>query len=261
MKKLFSALLIIALCFLITSCTATEYYSYNYITGNLTINRIDKTDENFDTLFWSFKNPKTINIGPEVTKIPGFMFAHQHDGMSGEPRNHYDATKKVYISEGVKIIGESAFDSNGMHTISIPDSVTKIGDNAFSLCKNLKSVSFPENIKKIPYGVCQDCKNLESVTFSEGVEVIGQYAFQNCDNLTEITFPYTLKKIDDYAFYSCKKLNTVTFLNKNTKIDESLGITDGVNYSRAYNFTVKGYKGSTAEKFAQKYDYEFIPLE
>ena len=72
-------------------------------------------------------------------------------------------------------------------SFTVPSSVTKIGDSAFSRCKGLSEVIIPS-----------------------GVETLDPYAFDQCSSLAEVTIPSTVKTVGAYAFRSNKKLTTVT---------------------------------------------------
>ena len=75
--------------------------------------------------------------------------------------------------------------------VIIASSVTKIGNNAFSGCKKLKSV-----------------------TLSNKLTAIGDKAFYKCIALTKITIPSKVNKIGKSAFAGCKKLKTITIITK-----------------------------------------------
>jgi len=76
----------------------------------------------------------------------------------------------------------------------IPDGTECIKNDAFRLCKKIKTVIFPESLKIIESG-----------------------AFTRCENITSIILPKNLKRISSYAFSSCMKLKKVT-LSRKTKI-------------------------------------------
>ncbi|MBP0967744.1 MAG: leucine-rich repeat protein, partial [Oscillospiraceae bacterium] len=126
---------------------------------------------------------------------------------------------------------------------------------------------------------------LQSVQFSKNLAVMGQECFYNCDALTEVTLPATLKTVGKQAFRNCDslksatvagpvcselmfgecpKLESVTFLDPNCNIysysntvcNEMAAPTRGM-----YNGVIRGYVGSTAQKYAESWNYRFEPLD
>ena len=87
----------------------------------------------------------------------------------------------------VKSIANEAFDSNdNIVSVAIPDSVTTIGEHAFSSCFNLKTVTISENSQLTTIGsyAFSDCSSLTSIFIPDSVTTIGREAFRNCSNLT-----------------------------------------------------------------------------
>ena len=144
-----------------------------------------------------------------------------------------------------------------IYTVIIEDGVTSIGGGAFSECSNLQSVSIPDSIKKIG-DAAFTYTHLTSVTIPASVTEIGLEVFRNCGYLTAITvsdanpqyksvdgvlltkdgkrliccpaaktgsfaIPDTVTEIDTYAFYCCFTLTGVT-------------IPDGVTYIGSHAF-------------------------
>ncbi len=94
--------------------------------------------------------------------------------------------------------------------ITIPDSVTTIGDYAFSGCYSLTSVTIPSSVASVGVGAFKYCYNLTGVTIPISVTIIGDYAFFDCYNLTGVTIPGNVTTIGDYAFCGCYNLTSVT---------------------------------------------------
>jgi hypothetical protein len=70
------------------------------------------------------------------------------------------------------------------HDVLIPNSVTSIGDLAFSFCKSLKSVTIPDSVTSIGDRAFLRCSSLTSVTIPNSVTSIGKEAFRECGELT-----------------------------------------------------------------------------
>ncbi len=100
-----------------------------------------------------------------------------------------DDLTSVTIPDSVTSIGERAFSGcTGLESVKIGNSVETIGAYAFSGCTGLKSVTIPDSVKTIGYSAFYGCKGLESVTIGNSVETIGSYAFDGCTALESITF-------------------------------------------------------------------------
>ncbi|MBO5333772.1 MAG: leucine-rich repeat protein [Clostridia bacterium] len=91
----------------------------------------------------------------------------------------------------------------------IPDTVTKIADNAFYACENLTGVTIPDSVTTIGERTFYYCTNLESVIIPDGVTTINYYTFGACWNLFSVTIPSSVTTIDENAFSSCEYLGSV----------------------------------------------------
>ena len=101
---------------------------------------------------------------------------------------------------------------------TIPDSVTAIGDNAFSFCAGLTSVTIPSSVKTIGNEAFSACTGLTFVTIPNSVTTIGDYAFLSCTGLTSVTIPGSATTIGNGAFLGCTELTSVTIPNSVTTI-------------------------------------------
>lgn len=70
-------------------------------------------------------------------------------------------------------------------SVTIPNSVTSIGDNALAGC-NITSLNVPNSAKVLGAEVCAGCTGLRSISIGKAVSAIGDYAFKNCEVLTTI---------------------------------------------------------------------------
>ena len=100
-------------------------------------------------------------------------------------------------------------DCPNLTSITIPSSVTSIGNGAFS-ASGLKSITIPSSVKTINLRAFRNCTELASVTIGSGVTSIGEAAFANCTSLTSVTIPRKVESIDFDAFYGCESLKSFT---------------------------------------------------
>ena len=80
-------------------------------------------------------------------------------------------------------------------TLTLPDTIKKIGYGAFSGVEGLKTIIIPGSVKEIAENAFSNNKTLETVILNEGIEIIGGSAFSQCDNLVNVQLPSTIKKI------------------------------------------------------------------
>ena len=104
----------------------------------------------------------------------------------------------------VTVIGKNAFNnaSRSRTSITVPEGVTEIGENAF-YCSYLKTVSLPSTLKTIGVGAFYGCFYLEDIVLPEGLERIETDAFMHCNKISDITLPDSLTYIGDKAFFEC----------------------------------------------------------
>ena len=109
----------------------------------------------------------------------------------------------------VKVIGNNLFQNNkSILSITIPDSVTTIGDYAFSGCSSLKTIIIGKNSQLAIIGsyAFYNCTSLTSITIPNSVATIGGNAFSGCSSLISIIIPDSVISIGSYAFRYCSNL-------------------------------------------------------
>ena len=128
---------------------------------------------------------------------------------------------RVTLPKSLTGIGEKTFyKCTSLISITIPDGVTAIGDRACSGCTSLASVTIPASVTSIGDGAFEDCSGLTSVTIPEGVATIGIGAFKECCNLVNVTIPDSVTAIGKYAFMYCGSLTSITLPEGLTAIND-----------------------------------------
>ena len=128
----------------------------------------------------------------------------------------------VTIGNSVTTIGENAFYSClGLTSVTIGNSVTTIGDYAFSECRGLTSVTIGNSVTTIGYQAFYYCRSLTSVTIPNSVTTIGYQAFYECSGLTSVTIGNSVTTIGKEAFFGCSGLTSITIPNSVTTIGEN----------------------------------------
>ena len=123
------------------------------------------------------------------------------------------------IPDSVTSIGDSAF--SGCHSLSnivIPDSVTSIGNYAFSSCCSLSGVIIPDSVTSIGNDSFRDCSSLSNIVIPDSVSNIGNYAFTLCTSLSNIVIPDSVTSIGTGAFSDCTSLSKIVIPDGVTSI-------------------------------------------
>ena len=104
---------------------------------------------------------------------------------AGKPETSYT------IPAGVTAVQGGAFSGTALTSVTIPESVTVIGCNAFYLCTALTAATVPDGVTSIENGTFSYCSALTKVTLGNGVTNIGSSAFLGCTALSELTVAAT----------------------------------------------------------------------
>ena len=216
-------------------------------------------------------NLKKVTIPNSVTEIDEFAFSGCENLSS------------LTLSNKLESIGGWAFEScTSLTSVTLPNSVTEIGVYAFDSCSSLKTVSIGSGLKycytqgdgRFIFG---DCIALESITVSSSnnnyssangimydkkkTEIL---VYPQAKKDTSYTVPSTIKTLYFMSTNNNPYLKTITIPSSVTDIrNNAVGYTtkDGWNYNKVSGFTIKGYKGTEAERYARNNDFNFVQLQ
>ena len=207
----------------------------------------------------------SVTIGSGVTSIGDDVFygcsgltsvvwdAENYADFSYNSAPFYDFRSQITsftFGDSVKHIPAClCYGMKNLTSVTIPNSVTSIGEKVFKECSGLTSVvwnaencagfsydsapfydfrsqitsfTFGDSVKHIPARLCYGMTKLPAITLPNSVTSIGRYAFQGCHGLTSITIPHSVTSIGESAFSSCYGLTSVIWNAEN--------ITDNYEY-------------------------------
>ena len=136
--------------------------------------------------------------------------------------------KNTVIPDNVVEIGESAFSGTGITKINLPDGLKKIGNKAFSKCTKLQSLTIPASVSEIGQGIFLSASNITKISVDKNNQKYDSR--ENCNAIIETatntlifgcgktTVPKDITKIGDYAFSGCKNLEEIKLPDSVTSI-------------------------------------------
>lgn len=132
-------------------------------------------------------------------------------------------------------------------TITLPDSVSEIGEEAFYGLYYLKSINLSNGITKIGrYAFC-GCNNLTEIVIPNKVKTIDMYAFAYCYKLTDITLHSNIKFVAESAFSACSNLKTIKYIGTEADWDSITMGADNNCLTDAQLIYMSGTKTTVSE--------------
>lgn len=131
-------------------------------------------------------------------------------------------------------------------TVSVPDTVTAVGEGAFENNATVEKVILPDSVRSIQAYAFWGCDNLRTVTLGKGLISVDDLAFFNCTGLETMTIPSNIRSIGSQAFAECRNLEDITIPIEVTDIRDNA-------FDGDYLLNIHCEEGSYADKYAQKF--------
>ncbi len=195
--------------------------------------------------FYGCKSIVSATISDNVTSVGGAAFSGctvltKISGPSGmvsvvAKQCNSKTVEQIVITSGTSISDSAFRNCTGLMSVTIPNSVTSIGNYAFSGCDKLQDIYITDiaawcNISGVNYLMAYGASNknlylnnelVTSLTIPDSVTSIGGAAFSGCSGLTSITIPDSVTSIGDDAFRDCSGLISVSLGNGVRRIGDS----------------------------------------
>ena len=134
---------------------------------------------------------KNVQFPESITKIPDNAF------------QYFVRLQTYQILAHITEIGNYAFASSALSTITLPSTVTKLGTHIFEECGSLLSIDLSQlssSITELPESMFENCNELKPFSIPEHVTSIASRCFYGCRVFHPVVIPKTITKIGDLAF-------------------------------------------------------------
>ena len=153
--------------------------------------------------------------------IKGFPVTAIGDGAFKEAFS--DEVKKISLPASITSIGEEAFRNCGSIEIFFSTaSITYVGESAFANCTLLREIPLGAGLTELPMNAFMNCKSLVSVLLPSTLTYIDESVFEGCDALTTILIPASVEEVGHSAFRDCRALSTLLFEGDGVAFDAFL---------------------------------------
>ena len=163
----------------------------------------------------------TLTVPPLVTVLPQNAFAQIQSAYNNETGEELPIN--IILPQNLTTIKSNCFEAAQIKQITIPDTVTEIGDSAFTYCQQLASIALSSGLQKISDHMLSGCMSLTSIAIPASVTAIGASAFSD-SGLTSITIPSTVTTLGLGAFRGCESLTSMDIQANVTEIPEEFAV-------------------------------------
>lgn len=128
----------------------------------------------------------------------------------------------VTIPSSVTSLGDRCFNCcTRLVSVNIPESVTSLGDECFCTCYSLAYIDIPSSVKSLGDNCFDNCWSLTSITIPSSITSLGFACFAGCKNLTSVSIPSSVTSLGGSCFSNCSSLTSVTIPSSVTNIENS----------------------------------------
>ena len=206
------------------------------------------TKEKYEALSGWTQFAKIVEGEPAETKIGDLRYSYVTGGSTATviQDESYKQLVAVVIPSTITIgdrsyqvtaIGSEAFyQCQKLKTISLPEGLQNIGNNAFHLNNSITEITLPSTLKSIEEGAFYYCYQIQDLVIPEGVTSIGNFAFAYMGNLKKLELPSSLKEIGENVILNNSSLAAVV-----SHISEPFAVSDKTFVNQSWNYDTQQY--------------------
>lgn len=226
---------------------AIKSFLFNYNDTLTSVTIPGSVKETGDLAFFACKNIKKVTLGEGVEKVSRSCFNYCEAletvvkpsslKVIDEIAFQGCTALKSFDLSGITTIGYRAFAGSGLTTVTIPASVTSMGESAFLDCEAMTTAVFAASVEDLPNATFSMCFGLKSIDIQAKIKRVKNSAFYRCTSLEALVLPDSCFKIEQHALFGVTSMKTVTILNKTDKFyldyyaGEFMPALETVNYA------------------------------
>ena len=120
--------------------------------------------------------------------------------------------ESISLPDSVTELGNRLFEnSKTLEKVKLPSGVTELPPYLFAGCSALSKVTMPSRLENLPEGLFKNCESLTDIPFRAGITELPQSVFEGCTSLKSLAIPSTVKRIESRAVAGCTSLESVVF--------------------------------------------------
>ena len=209
-------IIITSLCAL--ACFASAIAQIGYRQDDITYSlNTDESGKNYAIVVFNTLTTRCDVTIPETITYEGTDYVVTEIGNDAFRENDLDYhLQSISLPNTIQRIGDNAFQNckklglNG--TVILPSGLTHIGKAAFRLT-GITAIKIPGTVREISEEAFKECYELKSLEIGYGTTTIGANAFNFCLHLSSAIIPSTVETIGNFAFLNCQALKSLNLEN------------------------------------------------
>ena len=202
--------------FIFNGCTALEELTLPYAGFSLESVNAEKPSASLTNLFSAASYDNTYQVTNSygsVRYIPESLKSITITGGKNIPAFAFEGMSKVTsvtVPDSVEFVGQNAFlECSSLEYFKMPSAITYIDDSAFAGCAKI-DVDIPQKTTFIGMNAFAGCKSIKEINVPETVKILGTYSFSNCTSLKKAVVKGCNNGIADFVFNGCTALEELT---------------------------------------------------
>lgn len=120
--------------------------------------------------------------------------------------------ESISLPDSVTELGNCLFEnSKALEKVKLPSDVTTLPPYLFSGCSALTKVTMPKQLNALSEGLFKNCESIADIPFRAGITSLPESVFEGCSSLKSLVMPPTVKRIEAKAVAGCTSLESVVF--------------------------------------------------